>query len=356
MPVPVARSLLLVALAISASRVTAQAFTAPSFVRPTWTSAQSFTTIVGVRETADGSVFVADYAEPAVHLLAPGGQRARVIGRKGSGPREYLMPWRMVALPADSTMLIDTELARYLVIAPGGAIVATTPFPEELTLTSQYIRGSDRGGRIYFQPRFLPADPTAPKVASMLRWDRKTNRVDSVGTVRLPAGAVASGTMPDGTPVQGMRTIPFAPTDAWTVAPDGRIAVVIASPYHVEWREVGRPAVIGQTIPFTPVPVTVADKKAREPKGPPFLQAYPATKPAFTNDAVVLDDRARLWIGRSVARGAKLRQWDVVDSQGKLLTTLAVPTDTHIITVTARFVYAIWKDGDDVEWLRAFAR
>ena len=79
-------------------------------------------------------------------------------------------------------------------------------------------------------------------------------------------------------------------------------------------------------------------------------------KPPFSNDAVVLDDRARLWIGRSFTRGAKTRDWDVVDSQGKLLKTINLAADKWIMAVTARFVYVLWRDQDDVEWLQAYAR
>ena len=50
--------------------------------------------------------------------------------------------------------------------------------------------------------------------------------------------------------------------------------------------------------------LTDADRKANEPKGPPFTLVYAEVKPPFSNDAVVLDDRARLWIGRSFTRGA----------------------------------------------------
>lgn len=356
MPAPVARSLLLFTLLIPTTRAASQAFSAPSFARPTWTATQSFTTVAGIRELSNGAVLVADFAEPAVYLLSPGGQSARQIGRKGSGPREYLTPWRTIALPGDTTLLIDRDADRYLLFSPSGEIVATTPFPESMKLASQYIRGADRMGRLYFQMRYIAADPSGPTKTPILRWDRRATRYDSVAVVRMPSATPIGGKLANGGSYQGMRIMPYTPADAWTVAPDGRIAMVSVSPYRVEWRAPGRPPLIGAAIPFTPVPVTEADRKAREPKGPPYALEYPVTKPAFTNDAVVLDDRSWLWIGRSFARDAKMRDWDVVDPTGRPVGIVHLSADKRIVAVTARFVYVLWRDQDDVEWLQAYAR
>jgi len=346
----------LLVIAAWATQSGAQTFSPPSFARPTWTSAQAFTTVASVRELSNGSVLVADFSEPMLYLLAPGGQRARQVGRQGSGPREYLTPWRLIALPKDTTLLIDRDADRYLLIAPNGDIVATTPFPESMKLASQYIRGGDGAGRLYFQMRYIPAGPTGASTTALLRWDRRTVRYDSVGIVKMPSATPIAGKLPDGSKYSGMRIMPYTPADAWTVAQDGRVAMVRVAPYRVEWHAVGRPPQIGPTISFTPVRVSDADRKAREPKGPPFTLTYPETKPAFTNDAIVLDDRSRLWIGRSIANGAKVRDWDVIDDHGKPLGVVRLPSDQRIVAVTTRFVYVLRKDQDDVEWLQAYAR
>jgi hypothetical protein len=52
----------------------------------------------------DGSIVVADFAEPAVHFLNPAGKRTWSIVKKGSGPGDVLRPYR-VAL-GDSTVWI----------------------------------------------------------------------------------------------------------------------------------------------------------------------------------------------------------------------------------------------------------
>lgn len=101
--------------------------------------------------------------------------------------------------------------------------------------------------------------------------------------------------------------------------------------------------------------VTDGDRKLTEPAGPPFRRTYPATKPAFDNDAVVLDDKARLWVGRNVRSGSPARAWDVFDSRAKQLGTVSVPTSKRIMAVSARFVYVLWTDDDDVQWLQAYS-
>ncbi|MDX2206285.1 MAG: hypothetical protein SFU57_01455 [Gemmatimonadales bacterium] len=326
-------------------------------MRPAWTASEPFTTLTSVRELANGSVLAVDFSEPAVYLITAAGQTSRQLGRKGSGPGEYLTPVRLIPLPNDSTLLLDRDANRYLIIAPDGGIVVTTPFPEEMKVAGQFVQGADRLGRLYFQTRALPTTPTGPFTTAVLRWDRRTTRFDSVAAVRMPVASPLSGTLSDGSKYVGMRVLPFAPADDWVVAPDGRVATVRATPYRLEWHgDARRRAVVGAPVSHDPVLVTERDRQRQEPQGPPYRLTYPKHKPAFVPGSVILDDQSRAWVRRQVPFGASMGEWDIFDGSAKYVKTVRLSTRKRILAVTARFIYVARTDDDDVQWLEAYSR
>ena len=58
-----------------------------------------------------------------------------------------------------------------------------------------------------------------------------------------------------------MQGVPYSPEDAWAVTPDGRIAIVRAADYHLEWKAADRPVVRGPAIAAKGVPVRDAEKR-----------------------------------------------------------------------------------------------
>ena len=115
----------------------------------------------------------------------------------------------------------------------------------------------------------------------------------SVATVMATNPRPFTLKLPDGATGTGRRVMPFSLMEDWIVAPSGRVALVRTSPYRVDWRELDGRLTIGTPVQFTPVPVTEADRKAREPNGPPFRLEYPTTKPAFRDGTLVVDEQDR---------------------------------------------------------------
>lgn len=348
------RSLVLRSIGLSlgacCADIAAQAPLLSRFTRPVWTSSQSFTTIVAVRELPDGRVLLTDVDEHQLYLLDRSGQNASQVGRVGSGPGEYGSPTVLLPMPGDSTLLLDRDARRFLMLDPSGRLASTSPFPPELTAIAPFLRGADLNGRLYFQAKPLSDRPGG--VVSLLRWDRQAGRIESVATVRLPAPRPVS--LPGGASMR--RIMPYSSSDDWGIAPSGRVILVRAEPYRIEWvapdGSVGR----GPIISVRPVPVTDADKRANEPKGPPFRLEYPKAKPAMLAGHTVIDPDGRAIVLRSRAAGASSAQWDVFDPSGKLLGTHQLARSMKILAVTRRFVYVVRTDADDLQWLEAYAR
>ena len=102
--------------------------------------AEPFTQIAAVRELKDGRVLVADPREKIVLLIDFKTGRAIKIGREGSGPGEYVLPQRIIALPGDTSAIYDPSNQRYLIITPDGRTGAN--FQLEGSLASGRLGGA----------------------------------------------------------------------------------------------------------------------------------------------------------------------------------------------------------------------
>src|SRR5215213_2184431 len=91
-----------------------------TLAKPDAEYAEPFTQINGVRELRDGRVIVSDVREKTVQLVDLKAGSGTKIGREGSGPGEYAMPMRLLALPGDTSVVYDPLNRRFLVIGPDG--------------------------------------------------------------------------------------------------------------------------------------------------------------------------------------------------------------------------------------------
>ena len=62
-----------------------------------------FTHVTGIRELRDGRVIVLDSTFGTVQVIDAAWLSLDQIGRRGAGPREYISPHRLFALPGDSS-------------------------------------------------------------------------------------------------------------------------------------------------------------------------------------------------------------------------------------------------------------
>src|SRR5215218_1980398 len=118
-----------------------------TLTKPDAEYAEPFTQINGVRELRDGRVIVSDVREKTVQLVDLKAGAAQKIGREGSGPGEYAMPMRLLALPGDTSVVYDPLNRRFLLIGPDGK---PGPF-------ASYEDQSDRGPRVTLGARFADA-------------------------------------------------------------------------------------------------------------------------------------------------------------------------------------------------------
>jgi hypothetical protein len=346
---------------------------------PTAESADGFTMIGGVRELSNGKVLVSDPMDRSVQLMDLAAGTAIKVGREGQGPGEYAFPGELLPLPADSTLLVDRMNRRFMIILPNGKTGETIAYPEGAGRGAD-PRFIDAQGRIYFQGSLIPAggqlDPNmaTPDSVPLLRWDRKRAGMDTVTFLKVPAMNINSSGGSGGRMVM-MRAQPYSPEDAWTVAPDGRLAVARVADFHVDWYSPAKQKTSGPANRFDRIRVNEADKEAnrramRNPRvfvggggsraaapPPPDMpeQEYPEFKPPFPGRNAWIAPDGNMWLLRSRLGGDPIPTFDVFNGSGVLIGKVSIPGDRRVVGFGKNSVYLSKTDGDDMQWLERYA-
>lgn len=346
---------------------------------------EPFSRVVGLRELPDHRVVVADQLGGAVSAVDFATGDLISIGRQGQGPREYGMPGRLYAVGGDTTLMVDFATMRALVLA-GDGVVESVPLTAGTGLP--FIpQGVDGRGRLYSGSVLMARSPDTGMLAMgdslpITRLDPTTDAVDTVAWMGRTAGGggVSIRTGGGGSVRVGSGLQPYAMQDAWTVAPDGRVAIVRAQPYRVEWVANGK-RTAGPEIPYTPVKIGSAEKeewadgvagsamtirtvggegggvRAFRPERPNVDEyEWPPAKPPFVSQSVYVTPEGELWVLTSQRAGAKRQRFDVMDGQGRLVRRVELADGRRLVGFGRGTLYTVRRDADDLEWLERYRR
>ena len=389
-----------------------------TLTKPLAELSEPFTSVRGVRELADGRVIVADPRDKVVQLVDFKTGRASKIGREGSGPNEYQMPMNAFALPGDSTMIFDALNSRFLMLGPGGSpagtwalasdaprpVASSAPRPAAGGGGASFVMGGmggglslmgarvvDAQGRLYLPgARFVAGPDGRPQPADsvpVIRMRRPAGSADTVAWTRVPKNSTSITTTGGGGNSNVNMRIggqPFSAEDGWSVFPDGRVAVVRTTDYHVDiYPANGRGAPVkGASVRYTPIRVTDAEKEAwrearrasppmaiavtrdgggaqstRSVSAPPVQEpdSWPAVMPAFQTNQVHALPNGQLWVGRYTPANDKSPRFDVFDATGKHTGQVVLPPRTSIVGFGQGVIYTVRTDADDLQYLQRFA-
>jgi hypothetical protein len=338
----------------------------------------------GLRELATGVVLVTDWSEERVAALDFARGTAVPIGRVGGGPREFRLPAQLLPFRGDSTLLVDVGNQRFAVIGPDRAIHRTLPARAGNRPYPLSLRGVDAAGRLYFgiPPWALGPDAPPGDSVDIARWDPGNDDLQILVRVKgIERPSWQKERRPRLTP--GIPMVGFAPQDAWAVAPDGRIAVVRAGDYHVEWLEAGGNVRRGPSYAYPTVAVTEADKRAFVVA---FLQSSPMSgrgedgglghtpgefqtaehitqgirtnefaerHPYFRGGGAWIAPNGMVWVERSVA-AARNPVLDVFDAAGRLVRQATLPVGRRVVGLGRDVLYAVAADADGLETLERY--
>jgi hypothetical protein len=314
-----------------------------AFGRPLWTSSEAFSGPVSVRVLSDGRLLVADPTAREVWFLGSDGRQLRKVGREGQGPAEYSVPLTLLPLPADSTLLVDRRLRRTLVIGPTGVPTLTQRFPEPVIEAVASAAGTDAAGRVVL---VATTSPIVSGEVPLLRWDRASGRLDTIARVHLPARERVA--LPQRSSY-AIRVVMYAPQDGWAMTPDGGVVVARVRDYHLDFISPSGATRSGPPIAFTPVPVSDEERRRY---GSPITDV----KMAFNPDRILVSPDGEVWVGRYGPSSAPRSEWDVFDSNGRRIATIAWPTGTQPVALSRNRVYVTRIDDDGLRWIESYAR
>lgn len=360
----------------------------------------------GVRELRDGRVIVADPRDKVVSVIDFRTGSSTSIGREGSGPQEFGMPMRVYAAPGDTTFVFDPLNSRYLMIGPDAKPINTfraevdAPAPRPAAGSPQgpqisspaglMGRTTDARGRIYAEGTSVTFGPNGPIPADsvpVLRYDRATRRLDTLAYVKVPkSNTQLSGSGGNQRMMIGGAN-PLLPRDEWTVFPDGRVAIVRANDYHVDWVLPDGSRRSSRAIAYTPVRMNAAEIRYEEglrnaaransmsismsnnngqvtrsaqmgaPAGAPPLEPltdWPEVKPAFRSGfaSVMARPNGELWVRRTENAQARGTLYDVITPQGTVSHQVRIPDGWTLVGFGNNTIYTTRKDEDDLVYLQ----
>jgi hypothetical protein len=401
-------SRVLAALALTAGATTSYAQSVPTrqLSKADAEFADPFTQIAAVRELRNGRVLVVDPRDKVVQLVDIAGGSATKVGREGQGPGEYSLPMALVALPGDSSGVFDPLNQRYLLIDPtgkpagflstraeddpderrdaGGGANRGGPMFRMGGVAMTPPRGTDRSGNIYVAGspfRMGPDGPTPSDSAPLQRFDRVKKSYETIGYIQLPKNnsQVSGGAGRMEVRIGGAN--PFAPRDEWAVAPDGRIAIVHAADYRVEWIAPNGQRTGGTATPYAKTKVTDKHKKwwqdtqrrrgtgmmitnnngrmsaTSAPVGalpPEERNDWPEYLPPFMANAAQVAPNGELWVLRAAASEDVAPTYDVFDGSGKLSARVQLAKRSRVVGFGNGTVYVARFDEDDLQYLQRY--
>jgi hypothetical protein len=363
-------------LALSSGPVAGQNPPRRTLDRPAATFPEPVSNPIGFRVLSKDRVLVADQLEQSISILDFGTGEMIPVGKQGDGPGEFGMPGPLFAGARDTTYMLDMGNRRLIVLLPDGTVSSSTVPLAHPSGVPVLPRGVDAQGRVYFDLGgiAMPGLEEAAKTgrAPLMRWDPKAGRTDTLGTVTFPP-------MPPAGPGEvriSMGAGAYQPRDEWAVLPDGRVGLVRAAEYQVEWLG-GARAVAGPKIPYTPVKVGDAEKNAwadqmasrgmivemengrrrtRRPPRPDINRmTWPEVMPAFTGTRSVLAaPSGELWVRRAQPAAADGSTYDVFDQQGRLVRQVAFTGQRVVLGFGVGVVFVSRTDDDDLQWIERY--
>jgi hypothetical protein len=348
-----------------------------------------FSLVMGIAELKPGQVVVVDGMETTVTHVDFATGAKRVLGRKGNGPGEYNNPVGVIRLPGDTILVLD---------APGGgggAAIRAVKFLPNFnpgttsnmmlmnTADTTIVQGTmfvDRAGKLYSTSVKLLMGPTGPTPADsmiIVRFDLEANPgFTRLGAIKTPQTGSQERRLEGSTIVVRVPFAGLALADAWTLLPDGTIAIIRGKGYTIEFLGRDGKTTPPVAIPYERIRVTEADKKAeldwqREQLNsvmavikktmPPNLTldlaitpppSWPVEYPPIAAIIAWPAPNGNVWVRRSVPARLDREQWDVIDRSGKLVARWQLPPSTSLIGIGANAVYTSRRDEDDLRYLQ----
>jgi len=347
-----------------------------------------FSLVTGALELKPGQVLVVDGTELEVALVNFSTGAKQPVGRQGSGPGEYRIPAGLFRLTGDTIWLVDAGQQRLVSFNPDltpGTTVSLMFFDQSSMTAISVPFLSDRQGHLYASAMPVQigrsgsgAQVSIPDSVAVVRMDpRDANARTEIARVRFPTSGKPEVQMLSETSIKLTMAYPgLVASDPWTVFADGRVAIVRGATYAVEFISPSGTRSSPVRVPYEPIKVTDADRKAEMDSAqkqlrdqsktmqkmmPPNVQMqfellppanWPDNYPAVAPLGLLAAPDGHLWVKRAVPVRVSREQWDVLDRTGKVVARWRLPAKITMVAVGDGVVYTVRTDEDDLRYIQ----
>lgn len=315
-------------------------------------------------QLGDGRIVIANAGSQEIRWYGADGRHVASAGRKGGGPGEFDGLASLRRLPGDSLLAYDLLGARFSWFDPAGRFVRSEPVPRQGGIPMRFAdRFGDGTLLLSTSVRSFSGGPPAGISRDTVIWLRAApgGGLDSLPVT--PGGESAISIVRSGGEIQSMNvlTLPFM-RNVQSAAAGNRYWQGVTERYELVLRGAdGRPErIVRRAVQPVPVRGAYLDSLRRVravEHGPEAAKALdlvdvPDALPVF--ERLLVDDEGHLWVQRMAWPGDVQPEWDVFDDGGQLLGTVRMPAAFRATHVGADFVLGVWKDEDDVEYVRMY--
>lgn len=329
------------------------------------TLGEPFTSIYSVRELADGRVLISDPgSDNRVAVADLTSQRVRRVGNVGAGPREYRQAGRLLPLPGDSTLLIDSpQLGSWWLLLHHDSIVRNLP-PDlpALLVVGKFPSGVDSRGRVLGVKgegsEKLAHNRIRLKLIAVV-GDRNSSRADTIARLGGDEFLIRQGGTRE-RPFWGQFQLYGSVAEQAIMFPDGWIGVVRVEPYRVEWRTASGAWIRGLEVPWESPRADAREKAAalerlRRRYGDRAKQddsRWADRLAPITTSALIAAPDGNLFVLRAQWSQAEDTRYDVFDRSARRVALLAMPDSERVVGFGPRSIYISVRDGDGFHRLR----
>jgi hypothetical protein len=339
---------------------------------------ESFSYLSAVRELPDGRLLAADPISEVLLRLDLETGTADTLGSQGEGPQEWGQQDEVLPLPGDSTLVVDLGNARLTVLDPEGDPVQWIPMylaTDGGRPRSVRPRFVDSGGSLYLPGPYDQQDVPTDS-GSVVRVDRDDRTETVVAWTWRPALDYS----------RFEKRPMLRPADDWAAGVDGRIAVVRANGYSIDWHLPDGRVLQGPSHSAEIFPVGPAEREAEvmatssgaiytfalvgaggeerrqtrrglPPGATPGIDEFdwPEDLPLFRSEGTRVSPSMEVWVQRMMPAD-HLPRTEVFDTLGVRLGYVELPAGAKLIGFgnrpgTEGSVYLVLTDDLGLNWL-----
>ena len=318
--------------------------------------------VSNVVELRDGRVVFADTRSKLFLLADLDRKKLDTLGTHADSlPRsasagQYEFPGWVAHLAGDTIALVDFSAIRTTLWSEAGKPLGELKVATVAGNTPVLLYDTlGHGYKVDYQAVIGGGEPgrtVRPDSIAVLRIGLVGGSVDTIGHLASPEFGDATF----GEEVQQAATV-FAPNDVFGVLPDGTAWIARGRENRVDWRSPKGQWTIGQSHPYTKVPVTQADKdrvlaQVREhgkqfgmPQGLRVMYPFAENKAPF--ELAAGRPTGEVWLQRPRAAEGSALIYDVFDRKGVWRREVAFPKDAVLAGFGANgAIYGTVKSGD----------